>query len=117
VPVGVKGRVAADIISFVEENHTKSISLKALSAKLGYDYNYTSRYFRRAFDMTFSEFLNVYRLQTALSLLEDATLSVTQVAYESGFSSIRNFNTVFREKMNMTPTEYRRGKNGREKDE
>ena len=58
--------------------------------------------------MTFGEFVLVYRLETATRLLDDTKKSITEVALESGFQSVRNFNRAFRKKMKISPSEYRR---------
>ena len=44
------------------------------------------------------------RAQTARLLLEQTTLSVTDIAYAAGFASIRQFNDVIREQFASTPT-------------
>ena len=48
------------------------------------------------------------RLRAATALLSDARLSITHVAYASGFQSLRRFNAAFREHAHMSPTEWRR---------
>ncbi len=96
------------ICSFLEQKHTENISLKDLSQLLGYDYHYVSRYFNSMFNMSFTEFLNTYRIQTALSLLEEDGKKIVDIAYESGFKSVRNFNYCFKKSMGMTPLEYKK---------
>lgn len=96
------------ICSYMDQKHTENISLKDLSQLLGYDYHYVSRYFRSTFNMSFTEFLNTYRIQTALSLLEEDGKKMVNVAYESGFKSVRNFNYSFRKAMGMSPLEYKK---------
>lgn len=100
-------RVIDKICTFIENNHTEDISLNDLAKLLGYDYNYVSRYFRSIFNMTFIDFLNIYRLQTALTLLENDDKSIIDVAFESGFKSVRNFNHCFKKMMGMSPTQYK----------
>jgi len=48
------------------------------------------------------------RAQTARLLLEQTELPVTQIAYASGFASIRQFNDVIREQFATSPRELRR---------
>ena len=101
-------RSAAFIAQYIAENHRERPTLSDLAGKLGYDYNYMSRYFRSTFHVSFSEFLNIYRLETALKLLDDPNMSIAQAALESGFQSIRNFNSVFQKNMGQTPSEYKK---------
>ena len=105
---GKEFKVASAVLDYVRQNHTNRVSLGEIAEKLGYDYNYMSRYFRNTFDMTFTEFVNVYRLETAVNLLENTEKSITAVALESGFQSVRNFNHFFKNNTGKTPTEYRK---------
>lgn len=66
---------------------------------------YFSRYFKRQAGMTFSQYLNVVRIEKAVQLLESApTMKITDVMLRCGFNTIRSFNRVFREVTGFTPT-------------
>ena len=95
------------IAEYVCENHTKNITLKDISELLGYDYNYVSRYFHSAFNMSFTNFLNIYRLETAIRLLEETDKKITDIALESGFQSVRSFNNTFKRYTGVSPSEWR----------
>lgn len=103
-----KDEISAFIADYIVENHTKKISLADVAKKLGYDYNYMSRCFRKIFNMTFSDLVNVYRLETAIKLLEDTDSSITEITYESGFQSVRSFNYFFKNNIGVTPSQYRK---------
>lgn len=66
---------------------------------------YFSRYFKRQDGMTFSQYLNVVRIEKAVQLLDSApTMKITDVMLRCGFNTIRSFNRVFREVTGFTPT-------------
>lgn len=66
---------------------------------------YFSRYFKRQAGMTFSQYLNVVRIEKAVQLLDSApTMKITDVMLRCGFNTIRSFNRVFREVTGFTPT-------------
>lgn len=66
---------------------------------------YFSRYFKRQAGMTFSQYLNVVRIEKAVQLLDRApTMKITDVMLRCGFNTIRSFNRVFREVTGFTPT-------------
>lgn len=66
---------------------------------------YFSRYFKRQAGMTFSQYLNVVRIEKAVQLLDsDPTMKITDVMLRCGFNTIRSFNRVFREVTGFTPT-------------
>jgi xylan 1,4-beta-xylosidase len=59
--------------------------------------------------MSFTEFLNSYRLDAALALLTETDKDITEIALESGFQSIRSFNEYFKSRIGTTPVKYRTG--------
>ena len=66
---------------------------------------YFSRYFKRQAGMTFSQYLNVVRIEKAVQTLDSApTMKITDVMLRCGFNTIRSFNRVFREVTGFTPT-------------
>lgn len=66
---------------------------------------YFSRYFKRQAGMTFSQYLNVVRIEKAVRLLDSApTMKITDVMLRCGFNTIRSFNRVFRAVTGFTPT-------------
>lgn len=102
-----ENEILSMIVDYIEQNYDKNISLKDIAKILGYDYNYMSRYFKKFFNMTFTDFVNLYRLETAIRLLEDTNENITSVAYESGFQSTRTFNSFFKNKTGLSPTQYK----------
>lgn len=103
-----KNKKIAVITDFIEKNHTKDIKLSDIGRLLGYDYHYVSRYFHSVFKMSFSEFLTLYRLETAVVLMEQSDKKILDVALESGFQSVRSFNECFKAHFKMSPTEYKK---------
>ena len=66
---------------------------------------YFSRYFKRQAGMTFSQYLNVVRIEKAVQLLDSApTMKITDVMLRCGFNTIRSFHRVFRAVTGFTPT-------------
>lgn len=58
--------------------------------------------------MDFASFVNKYRIQFVCELLKDTNDDVTQIAMKCGFSTIRNFNRVFKNETGQTPKAYRK---------
>ena len=93
---------------YIQNNFTKDIKLKNIAKEFGYDYSYISSFFNRNFGMDFSSFVNSYRIRYAKTLLAKPELTITEVAMKSGFTTIRNFNLVFKELTGVTPGIYRK---------
>jgi AraC-like DNA-binding protein len=64
---------------------------------------YFSRFFKRISGMTFSEYLNHIRVNRAIDLIRNRDLSMTEIAMDCGFGTIRNFNRVFRQITGYSP--------------
>ncbi|MBQ6020628.1 MAG: helix-turn-helix transcriptional regulator [Clostridia bacterium] len=95
------------IVDFVSDNYRSRITLADVADALGYDYAYTSRCFHKIFRLSFPDFLNGYRIEHALTLLNETEKSLAEIALESGFQSIRTFNDVFLKQLGRPPHTYR----------
>jgi len=99
-----------DIVDYVENNYKKQISLNQLADSLGYEYCYFSKLFNKLFSMSFNSYINTYRFNAASEMLINTDMPVTEIAYESGFQSIRSFNNTFKNLSGRSPSDFR--KNG-----
>ena len=100
-------RLAGKILTYISENINSSISMKAAAEALGYEYHYFSDLFHLCFSMNFKGFVNTFRCNKAGILLADKSKSITDIAADCGFGSIRNFNRVFKEQSGYSPSKYR----------
>ena len=57
-------------------------------------------------DLSASAFLRQQRIKVATQLLEEQNLTVSEIAYETGFSSLSYFSTCFKDHHGISPTEY-----------
>lgn len=67
-----------------------------------------TRHFHKATGMSLGEWITTERLRRSQVLLETSALSIEQVAERSGFQSSVTFRQVFREKLGVSPLEWRR---------
>ena len=59
----------------------------------------------------FFDFINTYRIENAMKILDDATknkVTILEILYEVGFNSKSSFNTAFKKHTGVTPTAYRK---------
>lgn len=66
--------------------------------------SYFSRFFKRRTDMTFTQYLNLVRVEKAIDLLRTTKLNMTEVAIACGFGTIRNFNRMFKRITGYSPS-------------
>ena len=105
-------RVAQAAASLIEDRTLDGEGLVALASRLGV----TDRHLRRTFGAEFGvspvEFAQTQRLLLAKRLLTDTDLPVTEVAFASGFASLRRFNALFKQRYRLQPGQLRRDMNG-----
>ena len=104
--------IAVNILQYISENFKDDISLQTAAETLGYNYQYVSRTFNSMVGYNFKTVLNQYRFEYALQLLRESDKSITEVAFESGFQSLRTFNRVSYEMFNTSPRKCRSSTEG-----
>ena len=110
------GRAPVDAVSRLAFAAAVRIGAGALNgrsvADLASELNVSERHLRRALEREIGvapiELAQTHRLLLAKRLLADTALTVTHIAFASGFQSLRRFNTVFRERYRLSPSRLRR---------
>ncbi|MDK2805752.1 MAG: hypothetical protein PWR08_1306 [Thermoanaerobacterium sp.] len=99
-------KVLYKILLFIEQNYSNDCTLKSVAEQLNYDYPYLSKLFVQQMDMTFTEYLNSYRISQACYMLRNSNLSISEIAFNCGYNNLRTFHRNFRKMTNMSPKEY-----------
>ncbi len=93
------------IINYCTENFQKPLTLDILAKELYVSRYHISHLFSSKLKISFNDFLNQLRVNNACERLKHGEC-VTDVAFESGFSSIRTFNRAFLKEIGMNPRNY-----------
>jgi AraC family transcriptional regulator of adaptative response / DNA-3-methyladenine glycosylase II len=109
------GRARVDAVSRLARTATDRIAAGALNGRgvsgLARDLGVGERHLRRAVERATGVsplvLAQTHRLLMAKPLLADTALPITQIAFASGFQSLRRFNSVFRERYRLSPTAVR----------
>ena len=106
--VDATSRLAQAAASMMEDRTLDEEGLDSVALRLGI----TDRHLRRAFGAEFGvspvQFAQTQRLLLAKRLLTDTRLPVTDVAFASGFGSVRRFNALFKQRYRLQPGQLRR---------
>lgn len=102
-----KENLLLKIFQFVETNYNKTCTLDALSEHISYHSVYLSRYFKRCTGLSYTDYVNRYRVNEAGYILKNSDTNILQIAYDCGFESLRSFNRNFKSIMGVTPSEFR----------
>jgi transcriptional regulator GlxA family with amidase domain len=94
----------------MEEHYAERLTLEQLAQTCNFSRSEFCRIFKRFTGRTPFSYLQHLRVRRSLSLLQDRTLSVTEVAERTGFTGASYYAEIFRRYMNLSPLQYRREK-------
>jgi AraC-like DNA-binding protein len=92
----------------VDLHFLEPVTLDILSRELGVSKFHISRIFSDQLHTSFRDYVNGRRVALAQMLLLSTTNPVTEIAFDSGFNSLRSFYRAFKKEYGITPNEYRR---------
>jgi AraC-like DNA-binding protein len=92
----------------IDREYAQPLDIEALARDAHMSAGHFSRQFRRAYGESPYGYLMTRRIERAMSLLRLGELSVTEVCFEVGCSSLGTFSTRFTELVGMPPSAYRR---------
>ncbi|HAK80844.1 MAG TPA: AraC family transcriptional regulator, partial [Runella sp.] len=95
------------IYGYVEQHYQREIDVQTVADLANLTVPSFCRYFKKITQMTFTDFVNEYRIKQASKLLVQ-NHSVTDVCYSSGFNNLSHFTKTFKAVTGKTPREYKK---------
>jgi AraC-like DNA-binding protein len=92
----------------IDREYAQPLDVEALARGVHMSAGHLSRQFKEAFGESPYSYLMTRRIERAMALLRRGDLTVTEVCFEVGSSSLGTFSTRFAELVGMPPSEYRR---------
>lgn len=92
----------------IDREYARPLDVEALARDVNMSGGHLSREFRRAYGESPYAYLMTRRIERAMALLRLGDLSVTDVCFAVGCSSLGTFSTRFTELVGMPPSAYRR---------
>lgn len=95
------------VYDFVQKNFSNKISLEDVSGLTNMSPVSFNRFIKKRAGKTFVNYLNDIRVGYASRWLVEKDLSISEIAFKSGFNNIANFNRIFKSIKGTTPSQYR----------
>ena len=92
----------------IDRDYAQPLDVEALARGVNVSAGHLSREFRAAFGESPYSYLMTRRIERAMALLRRGDLSVTEVCFAVGCSSLGTFSSRFTELVGMPPSTYRR---------
>lgn len=101
----IKDSTVLAMINYIKNNYQDKISISDLSKELAYSESMLNRKFKKEVYLTFNEYLNRYRINKAIELLENSDYNISEIAYMCGYSSAKYFSRVFKKYLGIAPSD------------
>lgn len=105
-------QIVRQSIPFIHTHFSEALSREDIARHVGISADYLTDCFRQELSITPMIYLRRYRIRQARELLETTNLSMTEVAFEVGFSESAHFSRLFQREVGMTPRAYRQNRLG-----
>ena len=103
------------VIGYIGENYQNNITSADIAKEFFYTQSYFCRNFKANFHTSFSNYLVLYRISKAKTLLENTNLKIAEISEACGFESPEYFARCFKNKFEISPFKFRKSQNSTEK--
>ena len=107
---GSANRCLKSAVSFMNSHYEKKLTLEDIAKAANVNKFYLCKLFKSLSGATLFEYINFVRIAHAEKALCDESASITEIAFNAGFSSVQYFNKVFKRYCACSPAKYRKMK-------
>ncbi len=105
-PKSSNQKVIEETVQYIKDNISGELTLELLSERVNFSKVYFHKLFRASCGKNLREYIEEQRIKAAIELLTSTDKTLTQIAYECGFSSQSYFSYAFKRRMGKAPREY-----------
>ncbi len=98
----------AKALELLERRLSQRMRLTAIARELALSPSRFRTLFKQEVGVSFQQYLTGRRLEEATRLLETTVLRISEICQQVGWSDHANFDHTFRDRLGLSPTEYRR---------
>lgn len=103
-----KYRALTRVTRYIDDHYSEGVSLEEVAEATGISRYYVSHLFKELMGTTFVGYVNDLRLSRAAILLVTTDRPIIEIASQSGFNNLSNFNRAFKMHFDKTPSAYRK---------
>jgi AraC family transcriptional regulator len=97
----------ARVLAFIRAHLDRTISVDDLAKEVGMSPSHFGRVFKETVGQTPMQYLMAYRIEQAIAMMKDRTLSLGEIALDCGFADQAHFSRSFKQVTGQTPRQYR----------
>ena len=95
-------------LNYIREHFTQKIRQEDIALQLHISVRYLSKIFKNYMGVTLSNYINIYRINRSIELMQNTSLTLTEIALQVGFKDSQHYSKVFMNVINPTPSHYRK---------
>ena len=103
-------------LKLIDEGALQHQNQTQLAERLGISERYLRKMFQQQLGLAPKQYAITQQVLFAKKLLHETALSVSAIAYQAGFNSVRRFNDAFKQQLQLSPGAIRRRRDGAEQD-
>ena len=96
------------VLSYITDHYHEKLYVQDLASQVNMNEQYFCRFFKRSIGKTPIDYINDYRLNKVIRLLETGDAQITEIYLECRFNNMGNFQRLFKRKTGITPLQYRK---------
>ena len=101
-----QSKLLKDVMQYISTDGNRKLTVKDIAESCGLSSDYFSRVIRRETGMSAIQFINEMKFKQARLMIQNTELSLSEIAWSLGFSSIQYFSRFFRQHAGVSPSEY-----------
>ncbi|WP_245574885.1 AraC family transcriptional regulator [Aequorivita capsosiphonis] len=96
------------VLVYIHRHIDQPLYLENVAAEFGYSPRTLSRLFQKNISTSFLQYIKLTRVIKGMELLLQTDLSISEIAYSTGHSSLAAFSYAFQQIVNRSPTEFKK---------
>ncbi len=100
-------KITPELLTYINDNFNKRITLKELAARSFYNPSYFSRVFKECFGKSLTAYIQEKRITESARMLSETDKTVEEICAAVGYTDKKQFYKVFKENIGKTPNAYR----------
>lgn len=103
-----KKKLPSEVIEYIDANLYKSVTIEEIASANFYNPAYLSRRFKECYGMSIKDYIDEKRINKAISLLLETSMSIAEIAAQVGYTNKNRFYKVFEYITGKCPAEVRK---------
>lgn len=108
LPEKIQGKYISFTLNYIENHYMDKILIPDIAEKLNISTRYLSKLFSQYMNISLATYVNVYRINRAIELMDTTSLTFTEISGMIGLKDSQHFSKLFYNIIGTTPSQYKK---------